>query len=147
MTDAAVLPPGEIRIDSSGRRQYSVEYKRRLAQLTLEPGASVAGIALRHRLNANQLFKWRRWYLRQPGRTVAEPVPTPAAMLLPVVVAPADRAPAEPAAVVATTERDAEPPPTEPGQIEIALGRMRVRVTGPVDPALLETILTCIHRR
>ena len=54
MTDAAVLPPGVIRIDSSGRRQYSVEYKRRLAQLTLEPGASVAGIALRHRLNANQ---------------------------------------------------------------------------------------------
>ncbi|MEZ5575529.1 MAG: transposase, partial [Candidatus Competibacteraceae bacterium] len=118
-----------------GRRQYSVEYKRRLAQLTLEPGASVAGIALRHRLNANQLFKWRRWYLLQPGSTVA-------ATLLPVVVAPA-----EPAAVVATTERDAEPPPTEPGQIEIALGRMRVRVTGPVDPVLLETILTHLHRR
>lgn len=140
MTDAAVLPPGVIRIDSSGRRQYSVEYKRRLAQLTLEPGASVAGIALRHRLNANQLFKWRRWYLLQRGSTVA-------ATLLPVVVAPADRAPAEPAAVVATTERDAEPPPTEPGQIEIALGRMRVRVTGPVDPVLLETILTHLHRR
>jgi len=135
MTDAAVLPPGVIRIDSSGRRQYSVEYKRRLAQLTLEPGASVAGIALRHRLNANQLFKWRRWYLLQRGSTVA-------ATLLPVVVAPA-----EPAAVVATTERDAEPPPTEPGQIEIALGRMRVRVTGPVDPVLLETILTHLHRR
>ncbi|MCB1782197.1 MAG: transposase [Chromatiaceae bacterium] len=140
MTDAAVLPPGVIRIDSSGRRQYSVEYKRRLAQLTLEPGASVAGIALRHRLNANQLFKWRRWYLLQRGSTVA-------ATLLPVVVAPADRAPAEPAAVVATTERDAEPPPTEPGQIEIALGRMRVRVTGPVDPVLLETLLTHLHRR
>ena len=135
MTDEAVLPPGVIRIDSSGRRQYSVEYKRRLAQLTLEPGASVAGIALRHRLNANQLFKWRRWYLLQRGSTVA-------ATLLPVVVAPA-----EPAAVVATTERDAEPPPTEPGQIEIALGRMRVRVTGPVDPVLLETILTHLHRR
>ena len=140
MTDAAVLPPGVIRIDSSGRRQYSVEYKRRLAQLTLEPGASVAGIALRHRLNANQLFKWRRWYLLQRGSTVA-------ATLLPVVVAPADRAPAEPAAVVATTERDAEPPPTEPGQIEIALGRIRVRVTGPVDPVLLETLLTHLHRR
>ena len=140
MTDAAVLPPGVIRIDTSGRRQYSVEYKQRLAQLTLEPGASVAGIALRHRLNANQLFKWRRWYLLQRGSTVA-------ATLLPVVVAPADRAPAEPAAVVATTERDAEPPPTEPGQIEIALGRMRVRVTGPVDPVLLETLLTHLHRR
>ena len=78
---------------------------------------------------------------------MAEPVPAPAAMLLPVVVAAADRPPTEPAAVVATTERDAEPPPTEPGQIEIALGRMRVRVTGPVDPVLLETLLTHLHRR
>ncbi|MCP5452323.1 MAG: transposase [Gammaproteobacteria bacterium] len=147
MMDAAVLPPGVIRIDTSGRRQYSVEYKQRLAQLTLEPGASVAGIALQHRLNANQLFKWRRWYLRQLGLTVAGPVPTPAAMLLPVVVAPADRPPTEPTAVVATTERDVEPPPTEPGQIEIALGRTRVRVTGAVDPALLETILTHLQRR
>jgi len=60
MTDEAVLPPGVIRIDTSGRRQYSVEYKRHLAKLTLEPGASVAGIALRHRLNTNQLFKWQR---------------------------------------------------------------------------------------
>ncbi len=54
-------------------------------------------------------------------------------------------------ALAATAEaasgRASEPTAAEPGQIEIALGRMRVRVTGPVDPALLETILTCIHRR
>ena len=49
-----------IRIDPSVWRQYSVEYKRRLAQLTLEPGALVAGIALSHQMNTNQLFKWRR---------------------------------------------------------------------------------------
>ena len=66
-------------------------------------------------------------------------------MLLPVVVAPADRVSLEPLAVAAATERDAEPP-AEPGQIEIALGRTRVRVTGSVDPALLETILACIRR-
>lgn len=67
MTDAAVLPPRVIRIDSSGRRQYSLEFKRRLAKLALESGASVAGIALAHRINAHQLFKWRWWYLGQPG--------------------------------------------------------------------------------
>lgn len=144
MTDAAILPPGVIRIDSSGRRQYSLEFKRQLAKLALEPGASVAGIALAHRINANQLFKWRRWYLRQPGLTDAA-TPAPEAMLLPVVVAPADRVSLEPLAVAAATERDAEPP-AEPGQIEIALGRTRVRVTGSVNPALLETILACIRR-
>ena len=31
-------------------------------------------------------------------------------------------------------------------QIEIALGRTRVRVTGSVDPALLETILVHLQR-
>lgn len=31
MTDEAVLPPGVIRINSSGLRQYSVGYKQQLA--------------------------------------------------------------------------------------------------------------------
>mgnify|MGYP001228390320 CR=1 FL=1 len=123
MTDGTVLPPEVIRIDTSGRRQYSVTYQQRLAQLTLEPGTSVAGIALRHQLDTHQLFKWRRRYLRQPGPTVAESVPE--ATLLPVVVAPVDRVSLEPLAVVAAMERDAEPPLSEPGQIEIVLGRTR----------------------
>jgi transposase len=147
MTDEAVLPPGVIRIDSSGRRQYSVEYKRRLAQLTLESGASVAGIVLRHRLNTNQLFKWRRWYVHQERLTGLEPEPAPEATLLPVVVAPADRVSLESLAVTAATERDAEPPPVELGQIEVQMGRTRVRVTGAVDPALLAMILTHVQRR
>jgi len=42
-----------IRIDTSGWRQYSIDYKRGLAQLTLEPGASVAEIALSHQMNTN----------------------------------------------------------------------------------------------
>ena len=63
MAEQTVVESGVIRVDASGRRQYSVEFKRRLAQLALEPGASVAGIALAHRINANQLFKWRQDYL------------------------------------------------------------------------------------
>lgn len=34
--------------------------KRRIAELTLEPGASVALVARAHGVNANQVFKWRR---------------------------------------------------------------------------------------
>jgi transposase len=34
--------------------------KRRIAELTFEPGASVAQVARAHGVNANQLFKWRR---------------------------------------------------------------------------------------
>ena len=47
------------------RRRFSAEFKQGVVEETLVPGASVAAIALRHRLNANLLFKWRRRYLRQ----------------------------------------------------------------------------------
>lgn len=148
MAEAGGERPGVVGVDVLGRRKYTVEFKRRLAEMALEPGASVAGIALAHRINANQLFKWRRWYLRQRGLTAAANAePKPAATLLPVVVAPVGRPLLEPAASApAITERDAEPP-AEPGQIEIALGRARVRVKGAVDPALLDTILTHLRRR
>ena len=52
---------------SSGRRVRrwrSVSEKRQIVQLTLEPGASVAEVARAHRVNANQVFKWRREFER-----------------------------------------------------------------------------------
>ena len=42
------------------RRRYSKDFKRRVVAETLEPGASVASVALRNGLNANVLFNWRR---------------------------------------------------------------------------------------
>ena len=64
------------------RRQYDAAFKRCLVELSLVPGASVAKIALDHRLNANILFEWRRYHLRQLARTTSKP----AAELLPVMV-------------------------------------------------------------
>ena len=46
------------------RRRFSEEFRRGLVQKKLVPGASVAKIALEHRLNANLLFKWRRETVR-----------------------------------------------------------------------------------
>ncbi|MBK8168695.1 MAG: transposase [bacterium] len=45
MTKRAVEESEVIRVDASGRRRHSPEFKRRLTRLALEPGASVAGIA------------------------------------------------------------------------------------------------------
>jgi transposase-like protein len=56
------------------RRFRSVAEKRRIVDLTLEPGASVALVARAHRVNANQVFKWRRAFDR--GELV-EPVALP----------------------------------------------------------------------
>lgn len=64
MTEKAGERPGVVGADILGRRKYTVEFKRWLVELALESGMSVTEIALAHRINANQLFKWRRWYRR-----------------------------------------------------------------------------------
>jgi transposase len=126
-----------VTVGPTGRRRFTPEFKRHLVELTLHPGASVAGIALAHHLNANQLFKWRREYLRQRE---APPV-TPPPVLLPVEIV-AERTP-----VAADPEPAPEPPPAPAGVIEIELGGARVRVSGDVDPAMLRTVLTSLRGR
>lgn len=44
------------------RRRRSAEERRRVVEETFEPGASVARVALKHGVNANQVFQWRRLY-------------------------------------------------------------------------------------
>jgi len=44
------------------RRRRSVEEKRRIVEETLRAGASVARVARRHAVNANQVFYWRKKY-------------------------------------------------------------------------------------
>ena len=42
------------------RRRHSAEFKRQVLAECARPGASVAGVALAHRINANLVQKWRR---------------------------------------------------------------------------------------
>jgi transposase len=51
--------------EPKSRRRWSPEEKRRLVALTYQPGISVALVARRHDMNANQLFAWRRLLGRQ----------------------------------------------------------------------------------
>jgi transposase len=44
----------------TAKRRHSVAFKRKLLKLIERPGASVAGVALEHGVNANLVFKWRR---------------------------------------------------------------------------------------
>jgi transposase len=44
------------------RRRRSIEEKRRIVEETMRPGASVARVARRHDVNANQVFYWRKKY-------------------------------------------------------------------------------------
>ena len=60
----------------------SVAEKRRIVELVLQPGVSVARVARAEGVNANQVFQWRREY--RNGRLVEAEKSTTS--LLPVVV-------------------------------------------------------------
>ena len=79
------------------RRRRSALERRRIVEETLAAGASVARVALKHGVNANQVFQWRR--LHRDGKLGASPAT--AMKLLPVSVVEDETAPkAQPEAVV-----------------------------------------------
>jgi transposase len=84
MTHEADFTTGVVAIDTLGRRRFGPEFKRKRVERTLQPGASVAGIARAYQINANQLFKWRRHCLKDRNALVEPPGPT----LLPMTPAP-----------------------------------------------------------
>ena len=84
--------------DAPGRRadprQYSLEEKRRIVEETHVKGASVAIVARRHDLNANQVFAWRQLYrqgLLKEGAAKADGAMLPVKVTTPTVI-PTERA-------------------------------------------------------
>lgn len=61
-----------VSVSRDGRRSFDVQAKRKLIEACLQPGVSVAGLALKHRVNANLLRKWIRQHQRAHGRGVVE---------------------------------------------------------------------------
>ena len=58
------------------RRRWSEAQKRQIVAETHEPGVSVAMVARRYNLNANQVFKWRRrFYAPEPAAGAGRLVP------------------------------------------------------------------------
>jgi transposase len=110
------------------RRRWPSEEKRRIVQETLQPGVSVAQIAQRHALNANQLFTWRRLYYA--GRL------GPVTKLLPVAIA--DERLVEAVNVVGASAAPLV------GRIEIKLIKGSLSLTGSVDLVVLRTALECL---
>ena len=114
------------------RRWRTVSEKRRIAELTMEPGASVALVARAHGVNANQVFKWRRAYERGE---LAESC----AALIPVTVSSGGEASSEPA--------QAPPAASSGGAIHIELpGRAMISVESGADPVLLRSILETLRK-
>jgi len=131
-----------VKLDASGmgRKRWSVEEKRRIVELTLVPGASVARIAQAEGVNANQVFLWRRAY--QKGE-----LPSRAA-LLPVVIEADASSCADLTSGLDAVEAATEHPVSAPsGAIHIEFpGRAAISVERGADRTLLRTILETLCR-
>ena len=57
-----IVEPVATNLPRRKRRSWKLEEKRRIVDESLKDGASIAEIARRHDLNANQLFTWRRQF-------------------------------------------------------------------------------------
>ena len=127
--DTAKQALSEVRL----RRRWTIAEKRRIAQETFLPRASVAQIAQRHALNANQLFYWRRLY--REGRLGNNS----ATKLLPVAITD------ERLVEAVKVAEAASPVPACLGTIEIKLAKGHVHVTGKVDVVVLRAALECLR--
>jgi transposase len=98
------------------RKRRSIQEKLQIVRETLQSEASVAVIARRHGVNANQVFTWRRQYQRGQlkGRSGAR---AKEAMVLPVRVAEPPRA-----CTATTIETDRLPHAVPRIEIELANG-------------------------
>jgi|SRR6516165_626980 transposase len=107
------------------RRYRTKQERRRIAEESLQPGTSVAVLARRHEVNANQVFHWRK--LLREDRLEIQPA---TAQLLPVRIA----------------EDRPGPIPPQPGTIHLEFRQVRIRVEGAVDVATLRVILEHLGR-
>ena len=121
------------------RRRFTREFKRLVVKESLAPGASVSSVALRHRLNTNLLFTWRRRYLRELADTQS-------VNLLPVRIEPS-----EPARLVGTREpiaaAQSDRIPASPCCIEIEAFGACIRIKGAVDAQALRAVLEALSGR
>jgi transposase len=124
------------------RRQHTIEEKRRIVEETHVRGASVATVARRHGVNANQVFTWRQQY--RQGLLDGEAAAPPAAML-PVKVSTPTVMPSERVAPVATKtdRRDRRPKLIE---IKLANGHS-ILLHGRVHGRSLARVIDLLLRR
>jgi len=109
------------------QRRRSIKERRDIVEETLVPGASVARVARRHDVNANQVFYWRKLYREgRLGINLAAP-------LLPVKVK-AER----------PTKTLNDDSVASSGTMEIKLLRGTLRIAGSVDVLALRAVLECL---
>lgn len=133
---------GNGRREAGGRRRFSEEFRRQVVEETLAGDVSVAGVALRHRLNANLVFTWHRRYLRALVERPAKPVE-----MLPVTLADAAAVPMVASKLISAGAGKSPRRSRPRGAIEIELNGARIQLKGAVDAEALRVVLTVLASR
>src|SRR5215471_5909351 len=112
------------------KRRRTIKERRDIVEETLVPGASVARVARRHDVNANQVFYWRKLYREgRLGISIATP-------LLRVKVKKEQP--------MKAWKDDGTG--SSSGTMEIELLRGTLRIAGSVDVTALRAVLECLAR-
>jgi transposase len=127
-----------------GRRRYDLQSKRALARACLQPGVSLAGMALKHGVNANLLRKWvRRYQLASDAAAPAVAKEDPAEAFVPVVLG------------TSRANRTGEHECPAPGAVVIPPARLRAQLPNGVtlelectdrDADLVSTVIETLGR-
>jgi transposase len=125
------------------RRQHTIEEKRRIVEETHVKGASVATVARRHDLNANQVFAWRHLYRRGLLDPSAAKGGTP---MLPVKVSTPTVMLTERAVVQVPTRTRRSKQASELMEIKLANGHS-ILLRGRVDTKALARVIDLLVRR
>jgi transposase len=123
------------------RVRRSLAEKRRIVELTLRPGQSVARVAQAEGVNSHQVFQWRRAY----GRGLLGVPENGGSALLPVMIQP------EPAGTheghIAVTEQAVAVQPAATGSIHIELpGLATISVEHGANLTLLRAVLESLRK-
>ena len=121
------------RVMSNGKRVFALAFRSWLVEQARQPGASVAGLALRHGINANQLRRWIVVEHKLRGGLER-------AALLPVTLA------SRPMPHVPVGSAASAPAFTE-SHIELEVFGARIKLHGEVDGQRLRTVLDALAAR
>jgi len=126
-------------MDSSKVRiRRTAQEKRRIVELTLQPGMSVARVAQAEGVNSHQVFQWRRAYRRGELADSGER----ASALLPVVISSFGSEAAVDRRMAASENR-----PASSGAIRVELPcGTTISVESGVDPATLRAVLESLRK-
>ena len=135
MQSESVFGAGVERLRSNGRRVFAPTHRRFVVEQCLQPGASVAGVAMSHGINANLVRKWIGKY-KDEGQAAAP-------MLLPVTIASAQPAAREQPRP--SLRHPSEPVP--PCVIEVEVHDARIRLFGRIEADQLRSLFDALAPR